>query len=74
MARVPDAQLLPANTRNDKFKHEGKNNECSNHFCFGVGKSEGEAKGEAGLEKAMDEYLETGGFLDAGLGEQANYN
>jgi hypothetical protein len=33
-----------------------------------------EGRGEAGLEKALDEYLEIGGFLDNGLRQQAEFN
>jgi hypothetical protein len=33
-----------------------------------------EGRGEAELEKALDEYLEIGGFLDNGLRQQAEFN
>ena len=33
-----------------------------------------EGRSEAELEKAMDEYLEIGGFLDAGMRQQAEFN
>ncbi|MCI0389938.1 MAG: hypothetical protein MOB07_14405 [Acidobacteria bacterium] len=33
-----------------------------------------EGRSEAELEKALDEYLEIGGFLDAGLRQQAEFN
>lgn len=33
-----------------------------------------EGRGEAELEKALDEYLEIGGLLDAGLRQQAEFN
>jgi len=33
-----------------------------------------EGRSEAELEKALDEYLEIGGFLDVGLGQQAEFN
>ncbi|HEX9004145.1 MAG TPA: hypothetical protein VGB07_29805 [Blastocatellia bacterium] len=33
-----------------------------------------EGRSEAELEKALDEYLEIGGFLDEGLSQQAHYN
>jgi hypothetical protein len=33
-----------------------------------------EGRGEAELEKALDEYLEIGGFLDNGFRQQAEFN
>ena len=33
-----------------------------------------EGRDEAGIQRALDEYLEIGGFLDGGLKQQASYN